>query len=330
MNPATAAATRNWPAALAAISGSALVGLMPLSARLLYATGLDAPSMLFWRFALALAALGVIARLRGLPLRREWRAGAWRVSLLGATLGAAQTLCFWESIKTLDTSIAELLFYTYPAVTLALDRVVSKEPIQPLAVFCIAAILLGAGLITAPGVRAGALDIGGLLWAAPAPLIYAAYLAINVRLLRRHAPLVGAASLFAGQLPTFGLIALAAGFDVPASTTAWLLIAFIGLGPGALWMLLFTYSVPRLGASGFAILANAELITVVAIGVVVLDEPVTAARAAGGLLILAGIVTRALSQRPPSALSPASALRASAPCPAARERGNRSPQASGG
>src|SRR5579863_7508310 len=163
---------RMWPAAFAAISGSALVGLMPLSARLLYAAGLDAPSMLFWRFGLALLALVVIARLRRLDLRRAWLTGAWRVSLLGATLGAAQTLCFWESIKSLDTSIAELLFYTYPAITLVLDRAVAKEPIRPLAVFCIAAVLLGAGLITGPGLRAGALDIRGLLWAAPAPLIY--------------------------------------------------------------------------------------------------------------------------------------------------------------
>jgi drug/metabolite transporter (DMT)-like permease len=294
MNSAT---TGLWPAALAAIAGSALVGLMPLSARLLYADGLGAPSMLFWRFGLALLALGIVARLRGLDLRQAWRAGAWRVSLLGATLGAAQTLCFWESIKSLDTSIAELLFYTYPAITLVLDRAVSKKPIRPLAVFCIAAVLLGAGLITGPGLRAGALDIRGLLWAAPAPLIYSVYLAINVRLLRRHPPVIGAASLFAGMLLTFGIAAAIGGLDVPASTTAWLLVLFIALGPGALWMMLFTYSVPRLGASSFAILANTELVTVVAIGVLVLGEPVTVARAAGGTLILIGIVTRALSRR---------------------------------
>ena len=288
---------RLLPAAAAAIFGSALVGLMPLSARLLYADGLGAPSMLFWRFVLALLALGVVARTRGLRLLPAWRAGAWRISLLGATLGAVQTLCFWESIKTLDTSIAELLFYTYPAITLVLERAVAKQPIRPVAVFCIAAILLGAGLITGPGLRAGALDLRGLLWAAPAPLIYSAYLAINVRLLGRHPPLVGAASLFAGMLLTFGTAAAIAGLDVPHSTEGWLIVVFIGLGPGALWILLFTYSVPRLGASSFAILANAELITVVAIGVLVLGEPVTPARAAGGILILAGIVTRALSAR---------------------------------
>src|SRR5436309_7205077 len=147
-NPAP---SRLWPAALAAVSGSAMVGVMPLVARELYAAGLSAPSMLFWRYALALVALAAAARMVGLGLRQTRRGGAWRIAVLGATLGAAQTLCFWESLKTLETSIAVLLFYTYPVVTLALDRLFFKQPIRPLAVLCIAMILLGAGLITAPG-----------------------------------------------------------------------------------------------------------------------------------------------------------------------------------
>src|SRR6185312_7685700 len=108
--------------------------------------------------------------------------GAWRIVLLGATLGAGQTLCFWESIKTLETSIAVLLFYTYPAVTVALDRLVFKQRARPRSLVCIGAILLGASLITGPGLHSGTLDPRGLAWALPAPLLYAAYLAINVRI----------------------------------------------------------------------------------------------------------------------------------------------------
>jgi drug/metabolite transporter (DMT)-like permease len=320
MNPG---ATRLWPAALAAISGSAMVGVMPLVARRLYADGLDAPSMLFWRYSLALVALAIAAKTVRLDLRRAWQGGAWRIALVGATLGAAQTLCFWESIKTLETSIAVLLFYTYPAVTLALDRVFFKEPIRPLAVLCIGVILAGAGLITLPGLRGGTIDVRGLAWALPAPLIYALYLAINARLLRRHPPLVGAFGLFAGMAVTFGLAAAFAGLDVPASSTGWMLVVFIALGPGALTMTLFSYSVPRLGAGSFAILANAELVTVVVLGVLVLGEEFTRGRAIGGALIVAGILTHALSRKAPSELtpSPASALRPEAPSPAMRERG---------
>ena len=293
MNPA---APRLWPAALAAVSGSAMVGVMPLVARVLYADGLSAPSMLFWRYSLALVALAVALKAVHLDLRQAWRAGAWQIALVGATLGSAQTLCFWESLKTLETSIAVLLFYTYPAVTLALDRLIFKQPIRPLAVLCIAIILGGAGLITGPGLRGGTIDLRGLLWALPSPLVYAFYLAINARLLRRHPPLVGAFGLFAGMAVTFGLVAAFAGLDVPSSSTGWLLLLFIALGPGALTMTLFSYSVPRLGAGSFAILANAELVTVVMIGVLVLGETVTAGRAIGGALIVAGILTHALSR----------------------------------
>ncbi len=100
---------------------------MPLAALHLYADGLSAPSMLFWRYAIAILALGTAATLAGLKLSQAWRHGAWRVVLLGATFGAGQTLCFWESIKTLETSIAVLLFYTYPAVTLAIDRLAFRH-----------------------------------------------------------------------------------------------------------------------------------------------------------------------------------------------------------
>ena len=238
------AATRLWPAALAALSGSAMVGVMPLVALQLYADGLSAPSMLFWRYSLALAALAIAAKAVHLDLRQAWQGGAWRIALVGATLGAAQTLCFWESLKTLETSIAVLLFYTYPAVTLALDRVFFRTPIRPLAVLCIGVILAGAGLITGPGLRGGTIDLRGLAWALPAPLIYALYLAINARLLRRHPPLVGSFGLFSGMAVTFGLTAAIGGLDVPMSSTGWMLLVFIALGPGALTMTLFTYSGP--------------------------------------------------------------------------------------
>ena len=58
---------------------------------------------------------------------------------------------------------------------------------------------------------------------------------------------------------------------MPGTGAGWLLLLFIGLGPGALTITLFTYSAPRLGAE-LAILANIELVTVVAIGVLVLAK----------------------------------------------------------
>jgi drug/metabolite transporter (DMT)-like permease len=285
-----------WPASLAAVSGSVMVGFMPLMARHLYAAGISAPSMLVWRFVLALVPLGLAIAAMRLDLRRAWRRGAWQIVVIGATLGAAQTLCYWESIKTLDTSIAVLLFYTYPALTLALDRLVLKRPIRPRAVASIAVILVGAGLITVPGLRGGAISLVGLAWAIPAPLIYSVYLVLTTSRLRRHPPVIGAGCLYLGLTITFGVGALFTGLDWPTDGTTWGLLAFIAIGPGALMVTLFSYSVPKLGPSSYAIIANSELVTTVTVGIVVLGEPVTVARAIGGAMIVTGILAHSLAR----------------------------------
>ena len=283
-----------WAPTLAAVSGSVMVGFMPLMARHLYAEGMSAPSMLVWRYIMALVPLGLAIAVLRLDFRAAWRQGAWVVVIIGATLGAGQTLCFWESIKTLDTSIAVLLFYTYPALTLALDRIVLKRPIHSPAVICIAVILCGAALVTVPGLRAGGIALIGLAWAIPAPAIYAIYLLVTTSLLRRYPTLIGATCLYLGLAATFGFSALFLGLDRPASGATWTLLVFIALGPGALMIALFSYSAPRLGPSSYAIIANCELVTVVAVGVTVLGEPVTASRAVGGAMILGGIVAHSL------------------------------------
>jgi len=292
---------RLWPAALAAVGGSVMVGFMPILARQLYAAGIDTPSMLLWRYAIALPALLLAAMAARVALFAHWRAGAWRVALVGATLGVGQTICFWESIKTLDTSLAVLLFYTYPALTLALDRVLFKRPIRLPAAVCVAIILFGAACITLPGLRSGTIDLRGLAWAVPSPLIYVFYLAANSVLLRRHPPLAGALSLYLGMALVFAATSLATGLDVPTEPETWLVLLFVALGPGALTITLFSYSVPRLGPSSYAIIANIELVTVVTVGVTLLGEPMTAERAGGGALIVAGILGYGLLRKPEAA-----------------------------
>jgi drug/metabolite transporter (DMT)-like permease len=297
-------ANRLAPAALAAVAGSVMVGFMPILALHLYADGIDPPSMLVWRYALALPALLIAAAATRLDSIAAWRGGAWRIVLVGMTLGAGQTLCFWESIKTLDTSIAVLLFYTYPALTMMLDRILFRRPVRPASLTCVAVILTGAALITLPGLKGGTIDPRGLAWAIPSPLIYVLYLAANSVLLRGHPPLTGAISLYLGLLLTFGAACLVRGLDMPREPDTWAVLLFIALGPGALTITLFSYSVPRLGPSSYAIIANLELVTVVAVGVTLLGEKVTPARAGGGLLIVAGIAAYGLMRKPEATPAP--------------------------
>jgi drug/metabolite transporter (DMT)-like permease len=312
MNGATpSSAAALWPATLAATSGSLLVGFMPLMARHLYADGIDPPSMLLWRYLIALPALALAAGAMRVDPIAAWRDGAWRIVLVGATLGVGQTVTFWESIKTLDTGVAALLFYTYPALTLALDRIWFKRPIRRRAAVCVAMILVGAAFIAVPGLRGGNLDLRGLAWAIPSPLIYVFYLATNSVLLRRQKPLAGAFCIYFGMAIAFGIIGWCNGVDVPPTSEAWWLMVVAALGPGALVITLFSFSVPRLGPSSYAIIASLELVTVVTVGVVALGETMTPERAAGGVLILAGVIGYGLSRKPQAAPPVASLLKKS-------------------
>jgi drug/metabolite transporter (DMT)-like permease len=229
---------RVWLPAIAAVTGSVMVGVMvgfmPLLARRLYAAGVDPASMLLWRYVIALPALLIAAAAIRLNLFVAWRRGAWKIALVGATLGVGQTITFWESIKTLDTSLAVLLFYTYPALMLVLDRVLFKRPVRPGAALCVMVILAGAAFIAVPGLRSGTIDLRGLAWAIPSPLIYVFYLAANFSAAapataadRRDLPLSRDGSDFAA-------IDLVTGLDVPQTADAWLLMVIAGLGPGAL------------------------------------------------------------------------------------------------
>jgi drug/metabolite transporter (DMT)-like permease len=257
--------------------------------------------MLLWRYVIALPALLSAAAVIRLNLFVAWRRGAWKIALVGATLGVGQTITFWESIKTLDTSLAVLLFYIYPALMLVLDRMLFKRPVRPGAALCVAVILAGAAFIAVPGLRGGTIDLRGLAWAIPSPLIYVFYLAANSVLLRQQQPLTGAICLYLEMAMAFAVIDLVTGLAVPQTADAWLLMVIAGLGPGALVITLFSYSVPRLGPSSYAIIANMELVTVVAVGVTLLGEQMTPERIAGGALIVAGIVGYGLLRKPEGA-----------------------------
>jgi drug/metabolite transporter (DMT)-like permease len=296
---ATPARAVPWRAGLAAAGTSVMFGFVPLAARGLYADGLSTWSLLCWRYLLALVIIFTGIRLARLRLGPALRQDAWRVAIVGASLGAAQTLCYFQSLRWPNTGIAVLLFYTFPVATLGVERFCFKQQLALSVLLCVIMIFAGAALIAVPGLHNGTINPRGLAWAIPGPVIYAFYLAANARLLARHPPLIGAGFLYGG-LATANLGAvLWLGASLPASAPGWLSLAFLALGPGAVAAVSQSYSMPRLGPPTYAIIANCELLTVVVVGVVVLGEKLTPTSALGGGLILAGILLHGWVHRPP-------------------------------
>ena len=68
---------------------------------------------------------------------------------------------------------------------------------------------------------------------------------------------------------------------VAAKERAGLALTFLALGPGAVAVVSQSYSMPRLGPSTYAIIANCELVTVVVVGATVVGEELTPTRVLG-------------------------------------------------
>ena len=295
---ANAARAVPWRAGLAAAGTSVMFGFVPLAARGLYADGLSTWSLLCWRYLLALVIIFAGIRLARLRLGAALLQGAWRIALVGVSLGAAQTLCYFQSLRWLDTGIAVLLFYTFPVVTLGVERFCFKQQVALSALLCVIVIFIGAALIAVPGLHDGTIDPRGLAWAIPGPVIYAFYLAANARLMARHPPLIGAGFLYGGLAAAYLAAALWLGASLPISAPGWLSLAFLALGPGAVAAVAQSYSMPRLGPPTYAIIANCELVTVVLVGATLPGEKLTPTSALGGGLILAGILLHGWVRKP--------------------------------
>jgi drug/metabolite transporter (DMT)-like permease len=56
------------------------------------------------------------------------------------SLGAIQTLRYFQSLRWLDTGIAVLLSYTFPVVTLGVERFFFKQQVARSALLCVIVI----------------------------------------------------------------------------------------------------------------------------------------------------------------------------------------------
>jgi drug/metabolite transporter (DMT)-like permease len=101
---------------------------------------------------------------------------------------------------------------------------------------------------------------------------------------------------------------------MPPRSDLWVNILFIGTLGGALQILSFSYALPRLASTGFAVIVCLEVVTVVLAGVVLLGERLEPVQWLGVVLVLGGILLARLAKAPrpgPAAPPPDSAPAAS-------------------
>ena len=181
--------------------------LQPVLVKLAFDGGAGVASVGAIRFALAAAALALLARkaIAAAPART-----LLAPFVLGLTVYGLETGLFFASLERIDVSLASLLMCSYPALVVAGAVLLRRERASRRRGLALAVALAGVVLVLA-GTVGGAMDPVGIVLALGAAIAYAAYVLASDRLLGRTEPLVLASMLCAGAATAFALGGAATG-----------------------------------------------------------------------------------------------------------------------
>jgi drug/metabolite transporter (DMT)-like permease len=246
------------------------------------------------RFLLASVLLfgWVLARRMPLPTRRELPG-----TLLFGLLGFAGFFSFgYWALVYLPAGIAGVLAASVPLLTVLFAAVQGLErmTVRSLAGSAIAmagiAVMLGAP--SAAGVAIG-----------PALAILAAAACdaeanVVVKKLPTGPPVpTNAVAMLVGSLILLALSAIyGESWLLPADASTWGALAYLVTLGSVVLFVLFLWTIARWTASGMSFMFVLMPVVATVLGIFVLDEPITAAGVAGGLLVLAGVYVGALSR----------------------------------
>ncbi len=267
---------------------AATYGMNPLFALPLYSDGMDADSVLFFRYLLAIPILGIMIKARGRSFRLN-RKEILPLAIFGL-LVAASSLTLFLSYNYMDAGIASTILFVYPIMVALIMAFVFKEKITLQTAFCILLALGGIGMLYQGGDGA-TLSLTGTIFVLISALTYAIYIVgINQSSLKNVATLTVTfyILLFGVSLFLFRLD-FGQAVTLPEKWYMWGNLIALAIFPTAISFLCTTSAIQYIGSTPTAILGALEPVTAVIIGVTVFNESLTPRILCGILMIIAAV-----------------------------------------
>ena len=303
----SAAAYRAWGIVFA-LAGSVAFAFRPIWVKLAYAVpGLDgAPvgpvTILFLRMMLALPfflAIGWwLSRKADNSLgARDWAAVAG-LGFIGYYLASFLDMI---GLQWVGAGLARLIVFLYPTIVLLLSFLFLAR--RPSARELAALAISYAGIVLVVANQFGGSDEGGLFLLGALLLFssascYAVYLVAGSQLVQRIGSMrFTAYTMIVATLPAvaqFFVLEPASALVLPA--TVWWYAAILATFSTVLPVFLVAEALKRIGANQFALIGAIGPVTTVVAGAVGLDEPLTWVQAAGGLLVISGVLLVSLKR----------------------------------
>ena len=275
------------------ISGASF-GLLPWFARIAYDHGTEPLGMLAVRFTFASVLLLAAQRIRNTDAPRPDKKLSIQLFLLGAVGYAPQATFFFFGVERIDTSLATVIFYTYPVfVVLASWLVFKHRPSVRMAVCLIAAVIgtaLTAGQVASGSWLGVALMFGASTW-------YTGYILISSKIVSKAGAFVSLTYVMVGAATAhLALLALLQP-SLPQDGIGWLAVCAAAIVSTVIAMGFFFAGVSRIGPGEAAVFSTIEPVVSIAVGVLALNEQLTTARFLGALFVLVSVAVLAQLSR---------------------------------
>ena len=275
------------------ISGAAF-GLLPWFARTAYDHGTEPLGMLAVRFTFASILLLAVHSFRKKEISPPSKKLSIQLFLLGAVGYAPQATFFFFGVERIDTSLATVIFYTYPAFVVLASWVVFRHtPSVRMAVCLIVAVLgtaLTAGQISTGSGLGVALMFGASIW-------YTGYILISSKITGQPGAFVSLTYVMVGAAVSHLLLLAVLRPSLPQDTTGWLAVFAAAIISTVVAMGFFFAGVSRIGPGEAAVFSTIEPVVSIAVGVYALDENLTTTRIVGALCVLVSVAVLAQLSR---------------------------------
>lgn len=268
------------------LSASAF-GAAAIFAKYAYASGVNVLSLLGVRFVIAAVVLWLLAKARGaVGSGRSLVAGA----ILGFTLYASQAGLYFGALERLDASMASLIVYVYPALTLVGAAMLGRDHVSPRRAAALALSLAGVALVVVGG-EIGSLDAIGVLMALGAAAGYAGYILGSDVLSDGASPLAFAAAVCTGAANGFLVVGAALGeLDLGFAAEGWLWIAALATVSTVIAVTAFLEGLQRIGPARASIVSTVEPPVTLMLAALTFGERLGPVQLAGGALVLGAVV----------------------------------------
>ena len=280
---------------LAVVISAVAFGFTPWAVKFLYAEGMNAMSVVFWRQLISLPFLALLAFLQNKTLKVPAKSLP-KVSLTALLGGCITPVLLYLSYQYMPTGSATLFHYIYPALVVLGCVLLREEQIKWGNVISVAFCVVGVCLFYAPGHN---VDWRGAFPALASGLAYAAYIMLLSHNDNRAVP----GFLFSFYMTLISSVVLlvvcliTGQLTFPADGSGWLTLSVFSVGVTICAVALFQLGTFLIGARDAAVCSSLEPIVAVAVGAIAFQELPDKRVLLGGAFVLFGYLLIAITNK---------------------------------